>query len=270
MKNEGLLSISELANFARISRTALIHYDHMGLISPVTRGENNYRYYSHHQIPSINLIVTLQGLDVPLREIMSLLRNRTPENIVDLFSEQSAHINVSIEKLQRAQKLLLTLKSVIEEVVGVDEEKIELHEAEEEHILLGPQNDYSNGTSIEEATLNFYKYCQAKFPGLDMNYPVWGMYTEERLKRGDWVGPDKFYFKMPDAPHRKPAGLYVTGYARGNYGATDALYKRLLAYIKEQGLKVCGPAFETYPLNEISVANPDNYLIRLSITVKKR
>ena len=86
MKNGGLLSISELASFARITRTALIHYDNMGLISPVERGDNNYRYYSHHQIAATNLITTLQELKVPLKDIMGLIKHRTPDNIVSLFA----------------------------------------------------------------------------------------------------------------------------------------------------------------------------------------
>jgi effector-binding domain-containing protein len=61
----------------------------------------------------------------------------------------------------------------------------------------------------------------------------------------------------------------VTGYTRGNYGQSAALYKRLLAYIEQHNLEICGPAFETYPLNEISISDPDRYLMRISITVKQ-
>jgi effector-binding domain-containing protein len=74
---------------------------------------------------------------------------------------------------------------------------------------------------------------------------------------------------MPDAPDRKPAGLYVTGYTRGYYGQSDALYKRIMAYIKENGLEICGPAYEMYPLNEISIPDPRSYLMRVSIEVNK-
>jgi effector-binding domain-containing protein len=75
---------------------------------------------------------------------------------------------------------------------------------------------------------------------------------------------------MPDSPDKKPEGLYLTGYTRGNYGYTKELYTTLLAYAKEHDLKICGPAYETYPHNEISIPDPDNYLIRISITVKQR
>ena len=268
-KYSGLLSVGELAKFARVSRSALIFYDNIGLVPPVERGNNNYRYYSPHQVTSTNLINTLQQLDIPLKTIKKLIKHRTPESIVSVFSEQSQHINRRIEKLLHAQKLLLTIKNIIEDGLAVDEEKIEVGWNEEESILIGPQIDYSDGTTIEEAFLNFYKHWSAVDSDLDLNYPVWAIFSEERVKRGDWVGPDKFYFKMPDAPDRKPAGLYVTGYTRGYYGQSKALYKKLMAYIEKNGLEISGPAFEMYPLNEISIPDPYAYLMRISINVKK-
>ena len=269
-KYSGLLSVGELAKFARVSRSALIFYDNVGLVPPVERGDNNYRYYSPHQVTSTNLINTMQELNIPLKKIKELIKHRTPESIVSLFSEQNKQINRRIENLLRAQKLLLTLQGIIEEGLSVDEEKIEVGWNEEESILIGPQIDYSNGLSIEEAFLDFYKHWSGADSELDLNYPVWGIFSEERIKRGDWVGPDKFYFKMPDAPDRKPAGLYVTGYTRGYYGQSNALYKRLIAYIENNGFEICGPAFEMYLLNEISIPDPFAYLMRISISVKRQ
>jgi DNA-binding transcriptional MerR regulator len=267
--HKGFLSISELAKFARTSRSALIFYDNMGLVSPVERGDNNYRYYSPHQVTTTNLINTLQELAVPLKEIIRLSNSRTPEKIISLFSEQNKQIDRQIDDLLRAQKLLLILKDAMEEGVSVDEDKIEVRWDEEESILVGPQIEYPDGATIEEALHNFYKYCSDRDSDMDLNYPVWAIYSEERVKNGDWLGPDKFYFKMPDGPDRKPAGLYATGYSRGYYGHNSVLYKRLMDYIKENGFEICGPAYEMYPLNEISVSDPYNYLIKISINVEK-
>jgi len=268
-RHNSLISVSELAKLARVSRSALIFYDNIGLVAPAERGDNSYRYYSPHQVTSTNLINTLQELDIPLKKITELIKHRTPESIVSLFSEQDKHISQRVEKLHRSQKLLLTLKNIIEECLSVDEEKIETCWREEEDILLGPQVDYSGGLTIEEAFLNFFKHWSAADKDLDLNYPVYGFFSEERIKRGDWFGPDKFYFKMPGSPDKKPAGLYVIGYSRGYYGHSDTLYKRLLAYIEENALEISGPAFEEYPFNEISITDPHTYLIRASIMVKK-
>jgi DNA-binding transcriptional MerR regulator len=269
MNKDGLLSISELARFARTSRTALIYYDEVGLITPVMRGENEYRYYSEHQIASVNLIRTLKELDMPLRDIAKVIHNRTPESVIALMEEQGRLIDRNIEDLLRVKQMMQTLQHSIKNALQVDEDSIELHDAEAEPIFLGPQCDYAEGKTMDEALLAFYNYCKQTDVTLDLNYSAWGTFTEARLRKGDWKWPDRFYFSMPGAPDEKPAGLYLTGYDRGDYGQTDALYRRLFSYMDNNNLVLNGPSFEEYPLNEISITDPARYLIRVSIKVRK-
>ena len=269
MSNYGLMSISEVARFARISRTALIHYDHIGLVTPIARGENNYRYYSHTQVTLTNLINTMQSLGISLKEIGEIKDSRTPEGILALLSRQEELIGGEIEQLERSKKLVGTLQRMLEMSLEAGTDIVEAREEEEEAIFIGPQIDYSGGYTVEEATLDFYKYCESLDPGMDMNYPVWALFREERIKKRDWRWPDRFYFWMPGAPDRKPAGLYAVGFGRGYYGHTDGIYNRILRFIDENGYRICGPSWETYPINEISEPNPDNYLIKASIEIEK-
>ncbi|MDR2356864.1 MAG: MerR family transcriptional regulator [Oscillospiraceae bacterium] len=267
--NTELLSISELAKFSRVSRTALIHYDKVGLVKPIARGDNNYRHYSDEHIALVNLVRTLQHLGMSLKEITFVAQHRTPESIMKLFNEQIVNIDRDIMSLANARKLMENMISVIDDVIDVDEDKIYLERLPEERIFLGPDNDYSNGRTLNTALLDFYNWCKVFDSSMNLNYSAWGIFSAERLKRGDWVWPDKFYFNNPDGPDIKPEGLYATGYTRGNYGDTDNLYRRLMAFIAEHKLKLTGPSFETYPLNEISIMDPSNYLIRVSIAVEE-
>ncbi|MDR2665226.1 MAG: MerR family transcriptional regulator, partial [Oscillospiraceae bacterium] len=233
--NTGLLSISELAKFSRVSRTALLHYDKVGLIKPISRSDNNYRHYSDEHIAVVNLVRTLQHLGMSLKDITYIAQHRSPQSILDLFAEQIGNIDRDIKSLNNARKLMTNMIDVIENVKDVDESGIVLGELPEEHIFLGPVNDYSNGRTLNMALLDFYKWCKSRDDGMDLNYSAWGTFSAERLERGDWVWPDRFYFNNPDGADIKPGGLYVTGYARGNYGATDGLYRRLMAYISSNG-----------------------------------
>jgi effector-binding domain-containing protein len=96
------------------------------------------------------------------------------------------------------------------------------------------------------------------------------MFSEERIKRRDWVWPDRYYYLDSEGNAEKPAELYAIGYHRGGYGQTGELYERILRYIDENGFEICGPAFEEYPLNEICIKNENEYLIRVMITVRKK
>jgi effector-binding domain-containing protein len=109
-----------------------------------------------------------------------------------------------------------------------------------------------------------------KYPDLDMNYPVWATYSQNRIKERDWNHPDRYYFYNPEGYDRRPAALYAIGYKRDGYKPNSTLYERLVDYIDKNGYEICGDAYEEYPLNEISTIDDRNYLVRLMISVREK
>ncbi|MDR2860963.1 MAG: MerR family transcriptional regulator [Syntrophobacterales bacterium] len=270
MKKKEIFSISDFAKFARTTRDTLLHYDKIGLLSPVSRGDNNYRYYSNGQLGIFNMIRTLRTFGMSLAEIKRLKNNRTPTLVDMILDNQIKHLDERINNLLHTRKLLHLLKTTIHAQLDIDEKAITVEFRPAEAIVLGELNDYSRGRDDYDAMLSFYYDCHEKYPDFDLNYPVWGMFSEERIRRRDLVWPDRFYFYNPDGYDKKLAGLYVTGYARGGYGRTYGLYARLLDYIDANGLEICGPAYEEYPLNEICVLEEKNYLLRIMIMVREK
>ena len=270
MPKTGLFHTRAFAKFSRTTRHSLYHYDKIGLLSPVSRGENDYRYYSSGQLAVVNLIRTLQGLGLSLTEIKALKDNRTPKHLDETLSDQITKIDMQIDDWIRARKLLFTLQKIIHPVLDVNEQEIAVRSLPAEAIVIGDWNDYSQGRNDYDALLDFYHAAGDKHPDLDMNYPVWGIFSKERIKRGDWRWPCRFYFYNPEGHDKKPAALYAIGYARGRYGQTDELYRRIIDFIDNNGLEICGDAYEEYPLNEICISDDTNYMIRLMITVREK
>ena len=266
----GYFTVNDFAKFSRTTKDTLLHYDRIGLLSPESRGENKYRYYSSRRLAIINVIRTLQRLGMSLEEIKALKDLRTPALADDVFERQIEKIDERIEEWIRARKLLLTLRKTINDVDGIDETSVSIQFRPAEAIVLGGLNDYSRGKNAYDALVNFYHETNEKYPELDLNYPVWGYFTGERIKQRDWYWPDRYYFYNPEGYDRKPAALYAIGYARGGYGQCEALYKRLIEYIEANDFEICGDAFEEYPLNEVCVIDDNNYLIRLMIVVKEK
>ena len=267
MKTNEIFTVAEFAEFTRTTRDTLLHYERIGLLSPESRGENNYRYYSNGQLAIVNLIRTCQALGMTLAEIKKLTVNRTPELVDDLLEKQLARIEQKIDDWVRARKLLFSLKDTIHSTFNVDEEAITIQFMPVKAIVLGELNDYSRGKTDYDALLSFYRTCSKRYPDLDLNYPVWGMFSENRIKQGDWQWPDRYYFNNPDGHDRKPASLYAIGYKRDGYGKSGALYERMIEYINESNFEINGPAYEEYPLNEVCVTEERNYLTRVMITV---
>ena len=269
MTRKDIFSVHDFAKFTRTTRDTLLHYDKIGLLKPVSRGENNYRYYSHGQLAVMNLIRTFKTLGMPLQEVKRLKDIRTPELSNQLLGIQLDRINEEIEELLRAKSLLELLKNTIDTHLNIDIDEITVEELPERSIVLGDQNRYGDGRSDYDALLDFYLKCHEKYPELDLNYPVWAIFSQERLRKQDWIWPDRYYFYGPEGYEKIPPGLHATGFKRGGYGDTHDLYVRLLDYIDENSYEIRGPAYEEYPLNEICVLNDDDYLIRISIPVKK-
>lgn len=268
MRKRDIFSVADFAHFARTTRNTLIHYDKIGLLSPMVRGENGYRYYSGVQLATVNLIRTCQHLGMSLSDIKTLIDKRTPEVMARLLAEQIDHVDKHIEEWVAARKLLYTLNETINQALNVEEDKISVEFVPASAIVLGPLNDYSRGKDDYDALHDFYYHCQEKYPKMNLNYSVWGTFSEERIKQRDWKWPDRYYFNDPDGLDKKPAALYAIGYKRGGYGQSNSLYERLLDFISVNGFEICGPAYEEYPLNEICITDENNYLMRVMITVK--
>jgi len=267
MIENALFTITEFAELSRTTRDTLLYYDKMGLLVPALRAENNYRYYSPNQIPIMKVINTMQQLGMTLEEIKNLEYRRTPEIAEKVLKEQIVEIDKKIDEWTRARKLLLTMQKTIQSVSHIEEDTITIKFLPAEAIILGELNDFSRNRKVHDAEYSFYKDVSAKYPNLDLNYPMWATFSQESVKRGEYNWPERFYFYHPDGYDRKPAGLYAVGYARGKYGQNGSLFKRMLEYIERNNFEICGNAYEEYPLNEMSIADETNYLIRLMVVV---
>ena len=270
MVNGITLSISEFAELSRTTRDTLRHYDRIGLLSPMSRGENNYRYYCSSQLAVINVIRTLQVTGMTLEEIKKLKDIRTPELADEVFTQQIDKIDAVIDEWIQAKKLVLTLQKNIHSVKEISTEEITVQFMQAEAIVLGESNDYSKGQNDYDALLCFYKSIHQKYPDYNLNYSVWGVFSQNRIKNLDWVWPDRYYFNNPEGHDLKPAALYAIGYKRGGYGQNDDLYKRILSYIDANGYEICGDAYEEYPLNEVCVIDDTDYMMRVMISVRKK
>lgn len=267
MIEKGLLSVGEFAKLSRTTTATLHHYEKLGLLLPVQRGGNRYRYYSTRQLGLFNVIRTMQEMGVKLVDIKALSEQRTPVVTDAMLRRQIEKIEGEINKWVSARKLLFTLQQCIESVLEVDEDAITIQFMPEMSIILGDMNDYSGGNNAYDALIRFYQTMRSKYPKLDLNYPVWGLFSDKQLKAGEFTMPERYYFYNPEGHDRRAAALYAVGYTRGTYGEAAPLYARMLDYIDKNGFEVCGEAYEEYPLNEVCIPDEDNYLIRVLITV---
>ncbi|WP_117232570.1 MerR family transcriptional regulator [Vibrio maerlii] len=97
--------ISELAEQVGLSRTALLYYEKLNLITG-TRFANGYRTYSDKDVQRVRLLQQLQSAGLTLKECKACLEAEIDR---ELLSQRLKSLDEEIEQKQRARNLLAAM-----------------------------------------------------------------------------------------------------------------------------------------------------------------
>lgn len=282
MDTQANLSISDFARLSGVSRQTLIYYDKIGLFSPDTVDSlNGYRYYSYRQLDVISVIYALKEIGTPLKEIKVYLDERTPERMVTLFKERKAKIDEEIRSLRYISKMMESRIRMTENSYAIDTTTVELHYLPPRQLLVsGDVSMVQDEDAMWETLLEFYEQCNLY--NISYVYPLGDIVSLENLLLEEWHYPDR-YFAVIEEPISlepvetlktqpqitlRPAGLYITGYIRGDYDAVDKLYERLYQYTKSNHLEITGNGYRESILDEVAVRSTKDYLFRVDVGVE--
>lgn len=105
------LKIGELAKQTGVSVGTLRYYSDLGILQPVKRGDNGYRYYSQDAGQEVEFIKKAQAIGFTLKEIKTILdvrdRGEKPCNLVqELLNNKIKQLEIQIEKMSLFKKEL--------------------------------------------------------------------------------------------------------------------------------------------------------------------
>jgi DNA-binding transcriptional MerR regulator len=270
VKPDDYLSIGEFARIVGITPQSLRKYDNKGIFSPVARGdslENDYRYYAPMQITTVKMIRVLTKIGVPHKTIREMAAERTPEKLIKLLRKQKEELAGEIRFLKEAHSVITMFHDFITEGLHAEESEIFVREGLERRIVLGEANEYKYGEGFFGA---FARFCAARHtPELDLAYPIGGLFDSMERFLSDPSRPVRFFSHDPAGKETIAGGLYLTGYTRGYYGQTNGLPLRMADYADRNGLTFAGPVYNTYLLDELSIKDPDQYLLQASASVSE-
>lgn len=267
MIQKKLLSILEFSRLTGIRRENLRFYDRIGLLSPETRGQNNYRYYSRRQLNTAYLISSLRWLGVGIEDIKQYSAGRTPEKSLALFAQQDARIQAEIEQLRQTRTIMQMHWDMVREALAHPADALFLEEKGEEPLFLCPP--IPDHMDSDEGGI--FSYEQAEASGVNLGYPEGTIVARRDVETGNTAAGGRYYFRLDKGGNAvKPAGLYAVGYGRGDPWQSEAIYRRLVDFIHGQGLRICGDAYEEYPLGELAVQEVEQSGIRVEIPVATR
>jgi DNA-binding transcriptional MerR regulator len=103
-----MLTVSQLARLCGLSRTTLLYYESIGLLSPACRSDSNYRRYSTPQLERLRTICAYRDAGLRLSDIQQILDEQSNE-ATTVLKRRLLELDGEIEALKEHQNAILRL-----------------------------------------------------------------------------------------------------------------------------------------------------------------
>lgn len=245
MEKNQLFQIGEVSRLFHISISTLRHYDRTGLLRPeYTDPDTGYRYYSTRQFECLNTIRYLRALDIPLEQIAAFLQNRNTQGIRELLHRHLEEVRRRQEQLRIIERKLNNRLEQIDDALSSRLNAISLVRKPARRIAsvrgkLSPKTYLDLEHSIrqlEEAETDTAIFLGKVGVGI----------LKEHLLAGQFEAYDLAFLLLdPEDSFQGsttllPEETCLTIRFRGGHERAAGYYRRLLRYIREHGLTVCG------------------------------
>ncbi|GEM79098.1 MerR family transcriptional regulator [Vibrio superstes] len=104
-----MLTVTGLAKQCNVSRTTVLYYERMKLLTPAHRSENGYRWYGDEEKQRLQSILSYRAFGLPVSEIATLLETNNKSTQQHALQEQFKVIEREIEGLRQQQKAIVML-----------------------------------------------------------------------------------------------------------------------------------------------------------------
>ena len=261
LDKSSLLTVHQFSEMTGVPDSTLRYYDKLGLLSPVDRGRNQYRFYSPHQITSLNFITVLSELGVPLAQIGTLTKNRTPENVLEILMERERELDLELKKLQSTYALIHTFQQNIMYGEHASTSETKISHKEETPIVLGGKNDWQKNPEFHFHFAQFCKFAMQK--KYNLHYPVGGVFDSFDSFHENPTKPDHFFSADPNGGDRLPGGKYVMCYEKGSFNKLGTASKKIMDFSKKERITLNGPVYVMYLLDEVTTMDESDYLAQI-------
>jgi DNA-binding transcriptional MerR regulator len=103
-----MFTIGQMVKNYGLSRSTLIYYDNIGILSPDCRTESNYRLYSDDDVRKMERILLFRSAGLSLDSIASLLEKKG-DDLNTALEQRLFVINSEIQGLRHQQKVILRI-----------------------------------------------------------------------------------------------------------------------------------------------------------------
>lgn len=277
IKKSALFSTGEFAKLCGVKKHTLFHYDDIGLLKPSYVDERGFRYYSPRLLRRFNMIHILQTPGLSLEEIKSYLDDYDPEQMIELFQDQTARLKEQIRIMQQQIAQIENTVSAVETALHTPEYQLFLSYQDKAALAAIPMEDDASEAARTRAIGKLYKLCNDDKNRLD--FIRGGIVLREHLE-ADCYEKDYLCTKTESGDvssgkvtsdavfFEKPAGLYAVMHCMGGYVNVTKAYSIMMETLRRKEIAITGNAYEFELLGFLASENPRDYVMRIEIQIE--
>ncbi len=263
----------ELAKMFMLSKQTILYYDRKGILKPKFVTENGYRYYSVSQYLTLEIIINLRKLDIPISEIQSYLRNRSPENLRKLLERKDQTCLETIRQNERIRSDIAIAFHQFEKADNSRLDQIMLNYRQEKDFYLSPlKNEIADRDVIFTlARHNLKVFSKRHFKERAIG---WIISKEDFLSRGRgravafFSTVNRNHFHLDDHIFTRPGGFYLTLRFKGTFHSRGAeTSQKLKDFMIRNALDPIGDLYVMPLRNHWMTSEPAEYLNQISLQV---
>lgn len=262
-------TIGQFASLHGINKKTLMWYDEIDLFKPAVIKENGYRYYTYYQSSTLELILMLKDLNIPLKTIKEYIENRSAENLNDILTREIDAVTAEILRLKKIKKSLIKQKSDVEYILNSDLDEIKIVEKEAQNLIIINSSDNETyekeiGTIIKELKKhNVERLGKATYGSV---------ISVDNLKKGDFETYCGIFVNIPNIKSKSgitvvPKSKYLRAYNVGEWDKIPNVYKKMLNFAKENKIELGDCSYEI-GINETSINSINEYITQIDIRIK--
>ena len=104
-----MVTISSLAKICGLSRSTLLYYDRLGLLTPSGRSGAGYRLYAPADVEKLQEICLYRKIGIPLEEIKELLDTSDTTGTLEILQRRLRRLDLEIANFRRRQHTIVEL-----------------------------------------------------------------------------------------------------------------------------------------------------------------
>ena len=126
LKKDEYFTAGQLASLYGIPKQTLLYYDKSELLIPEFIHDNGYRYYSVSQYLTLEIILNMRKLNIPINDIKEYLNNRNTKNFQQLLQKKQQECDKIIAELQQTKESLALSLNALSELTQCPLKQIQL------------------------------------------------------------------------------------------------------------------------------------------------